>query len=103
MSGSLRRRSSVNRQIADKWPIPLWGLSRILSPRFPDPRTPARAFMTEDNYRRIKAHYSQSLTATKTWRYFLDSHDTWIPLTSITALYITFARESRAADPRDDE
>jgi hypothetical protein len=59
--------------------MPLWGLKRILSPRFPDPQPPARAFMTEDNYRRIKTHYSQGLTPPETWRYFLDNHDTWIP------------------------
>ncbi|MFF4731986.1 hypothetical protein ACFY3M_43335 [Streptomyces mirabilis] len=86
------------RQIASSWQIPLWGLKRILSPRFPDPNPPARAFMTEDNYRRIKTHYSQGLTATETWRYFLDNHDSWIPLTTITALYITLAREPRPAE-----
>lgn len=47
--------------------------------------------MTEDNYRRIKTHYSQGLTATETRRCFLDNHDSWIPLTTITALYITLA------------
>ena len=91
------------RQIADKWKIPLWHLKRLLSPRFPDPNPAGRAFTTEDNYLRIKTYYSQGLTTTETWRYFLDNHDTWIPLTTITALYIALAREPDTAESSKPE
>ncbi|MEU5341439.1 TniQ family protein [Streptomyces sp. NPDC020766] len=107
MTGLIKQDARWNkaslRQIANGRQIPLWGLKRILSPRFPDPNPAARAFMTEDNYRRIKAHYSQGLTATETWRCFLDNHDSWIPLTTITALYITLAREPQPAESSETQ
>jgi hypothetical protein len=107
MTGLIKQDARWNkaslRLIAKSWQIPLWGLKRILSPRFADPNPPARAFMTEDNYRRIKPYCSQGLTATETWRCFLDNHDSWIPLTTITALYITLARELQLAESGENQ
>ncbi|MFF2965046.1 hypothetical protein ACFVT1_40700 [Streptomyces sp. NPDC057963] len=50
----------------------------------------------EDTYRRIKHHYTQGLTATQSWRSFLDDHDTWLTLTTVTKLYLGF-QDSTAA------
>ncbi|MFC7818662.1 hypothetical protein ACFUTR_28985 [Streptomyces sp. NPDC057367] len=87
------------RQIAHRWQVPLWLLKRILSPRFPNERPVPRSAMPEDTYQRIKRHYTQGLTATQSWRSFLDDHDTWLTLTTVTKLYLDFA-SSTPARPR---
>jgi hypothetical protein len=86
------------RQIAHRWRVPLWLLKRILSPRFPNERpVPRPAVLPEVYYQRIKDHYAQGLTATQSWRSFLDDHDTWLTLTTVTKLYLRFAREPKPA------
>jgi hypothetical protein len=87
------------RQIARRWQVPLWLLKRILSPRFPNERPVPRPAMHEDTYQRIKNHYHQGLTATQSWRSFLDDHDTWLTLTTVTKLYLSFQGPT-SAKPR---
>jgi hypothetical protein len=86
------------RQIAHRWRVPLWLLRRILSPRFPNERPVPRPAMPEGYYQRIMDHYHQGLTATQSWRSFLDDHHTWLTLTTVTKLYITLDRESQPTE-----
>ncbi|MEC3998025.1 hypothetical protein VSR01_32875 [Actinacidiphila sp. DG2A-62] len=85
------------RQITLRWQVPLWLLKRILSPRFPNERPVPRPSMPEDYYQTIKDHDAQGLIATLSWRSFLDVHHTWLTLTTITRLYLSFAREPQPA------
>ncbi|MFF8609501.1 hypothetical protein ACF06X_26590 [Streptomyces sp. NPDC015346] len=107
MTGLIKQDARWNkdslRQIANSRQIPPWGLKRILSPRFPDPQPTSRPFMSEDNCRKIEIYYSQGLTAKETWHCFLDDHDTWITLTTITALYIRFARQPQPAESSETQ
>ncbi|MFE7243852.1 hypothetical protein [Streptomyces sp. NPDC057580] len=87
------------RQIAHRWQIPLWLLKRILSPRFPNERPVPRPTMPEDTHQRLKDHYARGLTATQSWRSFLDDHDTWVTLSAVTQLYLSF-QDSTSIKPR---
>ncbi|MER6557480.1 TniQ family protein [Streptomyces sp. NPDC001027] len=93
-----RRNKNGLRQIADTWKIPLWLLRRVLNPRFPDPKPPLRASMSEDTYRTIWEHYLQGATPTQTWHNLLDDHVDWIPLTTVTKLFLRFSEENDAAE-----
>ncbi|MEV0494484.1 hypothetical protein [Streptomyces atratus] len=87
------------RQIAHRWQIPLWLLKRILSPRFPNERPVPRPTMPEDTHQRLKDHYARGLTATQSWRSFLDDHETWLTLSAVTQLYLSF-QDSTSIKPR---
>lgn len=98
-----RRNKNGLRQIADTWKIPLWLLRRVLSPRFPDPKPPLRASMTDDTYRTIWEHYVRGATPTQTWHSLLDDHVDWIPLPTVTRLFIRFSEENGSAEPNEHE
>ncbi|WP_406485928.1 hypothetical protein [Streptomyces phaeochromogenes] len=96
-----RRSNNSLKQIADTWKIPLWLLRRVLDPRFPDPKPPLRASMSEDTYRTIWEHYMQGATPTQTWHNLLDDHVDWIPLTTVTKLFLRFSEENGTAELDD--
>ncbi|MGW1093725.1 hypothetical protein ACWD4L_48165 [Streptomyces sp. NPDC002596] len=55
--------------------------------------------MPEDTHQRLKDHYARGLTATQSWRSFLDDHDTWLTLSAVTQLYLSF-QNSTSIKPR---
>lgn len=63
-----------------------------------DPKPPLRASMSEDTYRTIWEHYLQGATPTQTWHNLLDDHVDWIPLTTVTKLFLRFSEENDAAE-----
>ncbi|MGW3493535.1 hypothetical protein [Streptomyces sp. NPDC001020] len=73
-------------------------MRRVLSPHFPDPQPPLRASMSEYTYRTIWGYYLQGATPTQTWHNLLDDHVDWIPLTTVTTLFIRFSKDDDAAE-----
>jgi hypothetical protein len=59
--------------------------------------------MSEDTYRTIWEHYLQGATPTQTWHSLLDDHVDWIPLTTVTKLFLRFSEESNEAEPHEHE
>ncbi|WP_331743342.1 hypothetical protein OG762_47615 (plasmid) [Streptomyces sp. NBC_01136] len=54
--------------------------------------------MSEDTYRTVWEHYTQGATPTQTRHNLLDEHVDWIPLTTVTKLFLRFSEENATAE-----